>query len=114
MRGDEELRREVESLLTQPASAEAFLAEPAMAMAAAGMASEPAGIMLTGRRIGSYEILSRLGAGGMGEVHRARDTKLGGDVAIKVLPRAFTSDPERLARFEREARAPSDHTVVRS
>src|SRR5215510_12456364 len=57
-----------------------------------------------GRQIGSYQILDLLGAGGMGEVYRARDTKLGRDVAIKILPRAFTTDPERLARFEREAR----------
>src|SRR2546422_1965562 len=57
-----------------------------------------------GTRLGPYEIQSPLGAGGMGEVYRARDTKLGRDVAIKILPRAFTSDPERLARFEREAR----------
>ena len=57
-----------------------------------------------GRRIGPYEILSLLGTGGMGEVYRARDTKLGRDVAIKVVADAFLSDPERLARFEREAR----------
>lgn len=57
-----------------------------------------------GDRFGSYEVLSALGAGGMGEVYRARDTKLGREVAIKILPRLFTSDPERLARFEREAR----------
>jgi hypothetical protein len=57
-----------------------------------------------GTRLGPYEILSPLGAGGMGEVYRARDTKLGRDVAIKILPEVFTSDPERLARFEREAR----------
>jgi eukaryotic-like serine/threonine-protein kinase len=57
-----------------------------------------------GTRLGPYEIVSALGAGGMGEVYRARDTKLGRDVAIKILPRVFTSDPERLARFEREAR----------
>ena len=61
--------------------------------------------MLAGRRLGVYQVEARLGAGGMGEVYRARDTKLGREVAIKVLPRAFTSDPERLARFEREARA---------
>jgi serine/threonine protein kinase/tetratricopeptide (TPR) repeat protein len=58
----------------------------------------------TGRRIGSYEILSKLGAGGMGEVYRARDQKLCRDVAIKLLPETFTPDGERLARFEREAR----------
>src|SRR3984893_8546825 len=57
-----------------------------------------------GTHLGPYEIVSTLGEGGMGEVYRARDTKLGRDVAIKILPRIFTSDPERLARFEREAR----------
>jgi serine/threonine-protein kinase len=57
-----------------------------------------------GTRLGSYEILGPLGAGGMGEVYRARDTKLGRDVALKVLPAAFAADPERLGRFEREAR----------
>jgi len=60
--------------------------------------------VLTGRRLGAYQVQARLGEGGMGEVYRARDTKLGRDVAIKILPREFTSDPERLARFEREAR----------
>ena len=57
-----------------------------------------------GDRLGPYEVRSALGAGGMGEVYRARDTKLGRDVAIKILPSHFTSDPDRLARFEREAR----------
>jgi Tol biopolymer transport system component len=57
-----------------------------------------------GSRIGSYEITSQLGAGGMGEVYRARDTKLGRDVAIKVLPEAFTHDSARMARFGREAK----------
>ena len=56
-----------------------------------------------GSRIGSYELLSLIGKGGMGEVFRARDLKLGRDVAIKVLPEAFAADPERLARFQREA-----------
>jgi eukaryotic-like serine/threonine-protein kinase len=59
---------------------------------------------MIGTRIGAYEVIARLGEGGMGEVYRARDGKLGRDVAIKILPRAFTSDPDRLARFEREAR----------
>jgi Tol biopolymer transport system component len=58
----------------------------------------------TGTRFGAYEIIGSLGAGGMGEVYRARDTRLRRDVAIKVLPAAMVSDPERLARFEREAR----------
>jgi serine/threonine protein kinase len=57
-----------------------------------------------GNRIGVYEIIAAIGAGGMGEVYRARDTKLHRDVAIKVLPDLFARDPERLARFEREAR----------
>ena len=57
-----------------------------------------------GTRLGSYEVLSRLGAGGMGEVFCARDRTLGREVAIKVLPDAFAADPERIARFEREAR----------
>src|SRR5262245_60365793 len=57
-----------------------------------------------GTRFGAYEIVSSLGAGGMGEVYRARDRKLGRDVAIKILPLAFASDRNRIARFEREAR----------
>jgi predicted esterase len=61
----------------------------------------------TGQRLGPYEILAPLGAGGMGEVYRARHVKLGRDVAIKVLPDDLASDPERLQRFEREARSAS-------
>jgi len=58
---------------------------------------------LTSRtRLGPYEIISAIGAGGMGEVYRARDTKLNREVALKVLPDAFTRDPDRLARFKRE------------
>ncbi|HEX2344885.1 MAG TPA: protein kinase [Vicinamibacterales bacterium] len=60
--------------------------------------------LTAGTRLGPYEILSALGAGGMGEVYRARDTKLNRDVALKVLPPAFTADADRVARFEREAR----------
>ena len=57
-----------------------------------------------GTRIGSYEILAPLGAGGMGEVYRARDTRLDRTVAIKALPAALAGDPERIGRFEREAK----------
>ena len=59
---------------------------------------------MTGHTIGGYRLEALIGAGGMGEVYLARDTTLGRDVAIKILPRAFTSHPDRLARFEREAR----------
>ena len=57
-----------------------------------------------GVRLGPYHVTTKIGEGGMGEVYRARDTTLDRDVAIKVLPDAFASDPERLARFEREAK----------
>src|SRR5512142_68622 len=57
-----------------------------------------------GTLLGPYEILALIGAGGMGEVYRAKDTKLDRDVAIKILPEALARDPERLARFEREAK----------
>jgi len=60
--------------------------------------------MQAGDRIGSYSIVAPIGAGGMGEVYRARDTRLDRDVAIKILPAAFSADPDRLARFEREAK----------
>ena len=56
------------------------------------------------QRLGSFEILDRLGAGAMGEVYRARDTRLGREVAIKVLPEIFAQESDRLSRFEREAR----------
>jgi serine/threonine protein kinase len=60
-------------------------------------------MLAAGTRLGPYEIVSALGAGGMGEVYRARDTKLGRDIAIKVVSDSFTHDPERVARFHSEA-----------
>src|SRR5262245_24555797 len=104
---DEALRREVESLLVQGAASGAgFLETPAVAVAAALITKGPddQSSSLTGRRLGSYQVLERLGAGGMGDVYRARDMKLGRDVALKLLPSAFTADRDRLQRFEREAR----------
>jgi len=90
--GDPELRRRVEVLL---ARAGGFLETPAW---------EAAPPLKVGARLGAYEIEGEIGSGGMGEVYRARDTRLERTVAIKVLPRAFGGDPERRARFEREAK----------
>jgi serine/threonine protein kinase len=99
--GDDALRQDVESLLAHASPAEPFLEHPAVEgqHALSGLS----GLSL-GQRLGAYHIIARLGAGGMGEVYRARDTQLGREVAIKILPVVFATDPERLARFEREAR----------
>jgi len=67
-----------------------------------------------GIKLGPYEIVSPIGEGGIGEVWQARDTKLDRDVALQVLPEAFTSDPDRLARFEREAKVLASLTVSRT
>ena len=64
----------------------------------------PSSIVLAGQRLGTYQVKTLLGVGGMGEVYLAHDSKLGRDVAVKVLPSALVSDPDRSARFEREAR----------
>jgi hypothetical protein len=98
--GDAELRREVESLLAHERSAERFIDEPAVHAAAKAF---PEG-SLVGSRIGPFEIVGTLGAGGMGDVYRAHDAHLGRDVAIKVVPPVFLGDADRLARFDREAR----------
>ncbi len=97
---DVALRLEVERLLTQE-GAEAFIESPALEEAARQMAS---GRMAAGSKISHYRIKSLLGSGGMGDVYLASDTKLGRDVAIKILPEVFSQDRERLARFQREAR----------
>ena len=70
--------------------------------------------LASGSKLGPYEVRSPLGAGGMGEVYRACDTTLGRDVALKVLPAAFLRDPERMARFQREAQvlASLDHPNI--
>src|SRR3977135_3759274 len=70
--------------------------------------------LAAGTRFGPYEILAPIGVGGMGEVYRAKDTKLGRDVALKVLPEAFAHDGERMARFEREAQvlASLNHPLI--
>jgi len=102
---DESLRQEVESLLRYENAADGFMARPAVEEVARLVSSHSESNMdLAGRRLGVYQIELRIGAGGMGEVYRARDTKLGRDVAIKVLPRALLRSADRRARFEREAR----------
>ena len=100
--GNEALRQEVESLLASDERAKSFLESPAVVRDDG--TPHPAQLMIEGRRLGVYQVQALLGAGGMGEVYRARDTKLQRDVAVKFLPHAFTSDPERLSRFEGEAR----------
>jgi serine/threonine protein kinase len=101
--GDEQLRREVESLLAAREQAGVFMAKPVLAEAVEGSAKKE-NQSLVGQKLGPYEILSMLGRGGMGEVYRAGDGKLPRQVAIKVLPEEFSVDPERLRRFRHEAR----------
>src|SRR5215469_958505 len=104
--GDEELRREVESLLAQEKPANRFLessdAEAAVKEAAKGHGDGAE--KLIGKQLGSYQILALIGAGGMGEVYRARDTRLNRTVAIKVLPERLAERAEVRERFDREAR----------
>jgi serine/threonine-protein kinase len=102
--GDESLRQEVEALLARGQYGARTLAAAAESAAATKMLDQ-VGPPLIGRRLGNYEVHALLGAGGMGEVYRARDMKLNRDVALKILPDAFTLDADRLARFRREARA---------
>jgi len=109
--GDETLRREVESLLDQPVSGGALVPDlpgdalwrPALAALQADTAAEDRSDIV-GMTLGPFQVRALLGVGGMGEVYRARDTRLDRDVAIKMLPRQFAAVPDRLARFEREAR----------
>jgi Tol biopolymer transport system component len=102
--GDEELRREVESLLRADGEAESFLDTPAIDLAVQ-MIAEKKMPSLVGKQISRYEIVEWIGAGGMGEVYRAKDIRLSRDVAIKVLPDHLSRSAEAAARFEREARA---------
>jgi Tol biopolymer transport system component len=98
---DEDLRSQVQFLLTNEEQAGSFLERP-LIDEATNTATRMA--QMIGRQLGPYRIVSGLGSGGMGEVYRAHDSKLGRDVAIKTLPAEFARDPERMARFRREAR----------
>ena len=104
--GDEDLRRELESLLAYEKQGEAFLETPALEAAAQELAGDNTPLE-PGTRLGPYEILAPIGAGGMGQVYRAHDPRLKRDVAIKVLPAGMALDHAHIARFEREARAAS-------
>src|SRR5207244_3328468 len=98
-RGDADLLQRVQSLLSANDQAGTFLEVPALEMA-----STLEGAAAGGQQVGSFRILHRIGAGGMGEVYRAHDGKLGRDVAIKMLPRKLADDRERVSRLRREAR----------
>src|SRR5687767_5046328 len=100
---DEAMRRDVESLLAESDSDDGFLARPVLAVSARTI-SDVVLMTMVGTSLGGYQLQALLGSGGMGEVYRGHDAKLGRDVAIKILPSEFTSHPDRLARFEREAR----------
>ena len=104
--GDAGLQKEVEDLISSHEQAEEFIESPASDLAAEVLGKGQSGLKF-GDKIGPYEIQSVLGIGGMGEVYLASDTRLGRQVALKILPPRFTLDPERVSRFEKEARAAS-------
>lgn len=101
--GDEELRREVESLLASDEQ-EHNRIEAYPKQLAAGLVEEQRAILISGNSIGPYKILSLIGSGGMGEVYRATDSRIGREVAVKILPSHLSQSPDRLRRFEQEAR----------
>ncbi len=107
--GDNSLLREVEALLSHEKAAESFMEAPAFQKQMASLADgcKEVSTALTGRTLGRYQVQERIGAGGMGVVYRALDTRLGRTVALKVLPPGLTADPERRNRFVREAKAAS-------
>ena len=104
--GDTVLRGEVEALISYDEQTSSFIERPAFEVAAEMMASEQSEIA-AGEAIGPYQVTSRLGSGGMGDVYLAHDSRLGRKVALKILPAYFTRDEERLRRFQQEARAAS-------
>src|ERR1700756_852553 len=109
-RDEPELKRLVEELLMEDERAGSFLKEPLVGLSKKAGFQTDAIPLTRGTRLGPYEILAAVGAGGMGEVYRARDTRLGRDVAIKVLSTQLSFDRDLKRRFEREARAVSSLT----
>ena len=105
--GDELLRSEVESLVAFHDKRGSFMEKPAVATVAANLMSDEQDQLEAGQTLGHYQILDSLGAGGMGEVYLARDTKLGRKIALKLLPTYLSKDRDRLRRFEQEARVAS-------
>ena len=103
---DEELRRETESLLLAHDKVGNYFGTPALEVAA-GLLGGQQHLSLMGHSLSHYRVLSLIGAGGMGEVYLAEDTRLGRKVALKLLPKEYTEDPDRVRRFELEARAAS-------
>src|SRR5205809_3749139 len=103
---DEDLRREVESLIASHEQSGDFIATPAISVAAELLAAREA-VGLKGQVVGRYRVLSLIGAGGMGRVYLAEDTELGRRVALKLLPEHFTHDKNQLQRFRQEAHAAS-------
>ena len=104
--GDDELRSEVESLIASHEQSGDFIDQPAFEVAASLLVNEKAELT-PGQTVGSYEVISFISRGGMGEVYLAEDKRLGRKVALKLLPASFTTDEDRLRRFEQEARAAS-------
>jgi eukaryotic-like serine/threonine-protein kinase len=104
--GDESLRKEVEAFIAAHDQAGNFIEAPAFAVAGEMLRGDQ-GQSLVGHSFGSYGIVAAIGAGGMGEVYLAQDTRLGRKVALKLLPSYFTMDEERVRRFQQEARAAS-------
>jgi serine/threonine protein kinase/Tol biopolymer transport system component len=105
--GDPDLRRQIEALLDAESASGDFLDRPVLEVLAGDIAARPSARDLVGRRIEDYEVIARLGAGGIGEVWLARDIHLRREVALKLLSPKFAGDPKHVRRFQQEARASS-------
>jgi eukaryotic-like serine/threonine-protein kinase len=108
--GDESLHKQVEDFIAGHEAAGSFIDSPAIEVAAHGLAADrenPEAELASGETVSHYRIISPLGSGGMGEVYLAQDTKLGREVALKLLPDYLTHDEDRVRRLQREARAAS-------